>query len=194
MQGIQGKISPAFQLAHLECHNTPKPDLTTEWKDLNLRPDLLQAISEGFKLKQPLSTQIQGLEPVMKNRRVLFAAQTGSGKTLTYLLPLFQKMKIEEEQLIVALKRKQESASNKSKLDLLSSLRAPASPRAIILLPTRELVKQVHKVAKGLSHYCKLKVEICDDLVGKDDYLDILIATPKSLSLLLERRSNPKAS
>ena len=182
MQGIQAKISPAFQLAHLECHSAAKPDLKTDWTSLGLRRDLLEALNEGFKLKQPLPTQIQGLEPVMRNRKILFAAQTGSGKTLTYLLPLFQKLKSEEDALLG------QQGKNVNRMEAIASIRAPASPRAIILLPTRELVKQVYKVAKGLSHYCKLKVEICDDLVTKDDYVDILIATPKSLSKLFERK------
>ncbi len=186
IEGIQAKISPAFQLAHLECHSVAKPDLKTDWKDLGLRKDLLEALNEGLKLKQPLSTQIQGMEPVLKNRKVLFAAQTGSGKTLTYLLPLFQKLKAQEDQLIAHAADK-----GANRMEAIASIRAPASPRAIILLPTRELVKQVHKVAKGLSHYCKLKVEICDDLNSKDDFIDILIATPKSLSTMFERKGKP---
>lgn len=184
MQHIQSKISPAFQLAHLECHTTAKPDLNTQWKDLGLRKDLLEALTTGLKLKQPLPTQIQGLEPVMKNRKVLFAAQTGSGKTLTYLLPLFQKLKTEED----ALLKGADLNSQPSRVQALSSIRSPASPRAVILLPTRELVKQVYKVAKGLSHYCKLKVEMSDSMMGKKEFVDILITTPKSLSTYLDKR------
>lgn len=163
MQHVQSRVPPAFQLAHLQCHSVKTPDSATEWTDLGLRSDLLAALKEGLKLKTPLATQISGIQPLMKSKRVLFAAQTGSGKTLSYLLPLFQRLKAEEE------------SSDKN------ALRKKSSPRALILLPTRELVKQVYKVAKGLSHYCKLKVETSDS-VEKDDFVDILITTPRAFS------------
>lgn len=163
MQHVQSRVPAAFQLAHLQCHSVKTPDSTTEWTDLGLRSDLLTAIKDGLKLKAPLATQISGIQPLMKAKRVLFAAQTGSGKTLSYLLPLFQRLKTEEE--------------SKEK----ESFRKRSSPRALILLPTRELVKQVYKVAKGLSHYCKLKVETVDSF-QKDDFVDILITTPRAFT------------
>lgn len=90
--------------------------------------------------------------------------RTGSGKTLGYLLPLMQKLK---------------------DLELDNSESIVGQPKALILLPTRELALQIFAIAKEMSHFAKLRIR---KLVGGDkgrsletlfsSHIDILITTP----------------
>jgi ATP-dependent RNA helicase DDX28 len=174
MDTLKKDINPRFQLADIRAFSLPSTprdaaSSTTalEWKDLELREDLVRGLTEGLKLKTPLPSQIAGIPALMKLKTTLFAAPTGCGKTLTYLLPLFQNLKAEEED------------HNKSKEKSCSG------PRALILVPTHELVRQVYATAKALSHYAKLRVETIDTVFkhknpNAADSLDILITTPRT--------------
>lgn len=170
MDTLKHDINPRFQLADIRAFSLPStqnPESPAEWTDLGLRDDLLRGLTEGLKLKKPLPSQISGIPALMKLKTGLFAAPTGCGKTLTYLLPLFQNLKAEEDQA--------------------KDTKLPAKgPRALILVPTHELVRQVHVTAKALSHYAKLRVETIDTVFkhknpNAADSLDILISTPRTL-------------
>ena len=170
MNNLKTDINPRFQLADIRAFTLPSTltgDATaTEWKDLGLREDLTRGLLEGLKLKKPLPSQVSGIPALLKLKTGLFAAPTGCGKTLTYLLPLFQHLKNEESD---------------------SAFKREAGPRAVILVPTHELVRQVYSVAKALSHYAKLRIETIDTLFKHDtkpatfNALDLLICTPRSL-------------
>lgn len=171
MDTLKKDINPRFQLADIRAFSLPSTRETTsatsEWNDLQLREDLMRGLTEGLKLKKPLPSQISGIPALMKLKTALFAAPTGCGKTLTYLLPLFQNLKAEEDQHVTAKER------------------PSLGPRALILVPTHELVRQVYSSAKALSHYSKLRVETIDTVFkhknpNAADYLDILITTPRT--------------
>ena len=115
-------------------------------------------------------------------RSVAFAAATGSGKTLSYLLPIIQSLRSQE---LMANSIPNPALS----MEALSKLRRPKRPRAIILAPTRELARQILTVLKSVGHVCKISSEL---LVGGDGYgkqrkkmadrpVDILVATPGRL-------------
>uniref|UniRef100_A0A0G4I0T6 Helicase ATP-binding domain-containing protein n=1 Tax=Chromera velia CCMP2878 TaxID=1169474 RepID=A0A0G4I0T6_9ALVE len=100
-----------------------------------------------------------------------FAAQTGSGKTFAFLLPLFQTLREEEKKS--------------------GFLRRPRHPRMIVLAPTRELAQQVFEVAKAL---CKGPLKLsCASLIGGDDIgkqrkelqrqVDVVVGTPSRVLL-----------
>ena len=171
MDTLKKDINPRFQLADIRAFSLPSTRenasaTAVEWTDLELREDLMRGLIEGLKLKTPLPSQISGIPSLMKLKTALFAAPTGCGKTLTYLLPLFQNLKTEEDQT-----KDRERPSN--------------GPRALILVPTHELVRQVHATAKTLSHYSKLRVETIDTVFKHKNpnaaaSLDILITTPRS--------------
>ena len=74
------------------------------------------------------------------------AASTGSGKTLAYALPTVQYLKSEEE---------------------VGYQRQPLRPRALVLVPTRELAQQVLQSFKQLGHHSKIS---CSAVVGGEDY------------------------
>jgi len=135
--------------------------------DLGLSPEVLRAIDEmGYKHPTPI--QEQAIPVVLMGRDVLGVAQTGTGKTAGFTLPM---------------------------LDILTGSRARARmPRSLILEPTRELALQVAEnfVQYGkhlkLTHALLIGGESMND--QKDALMrgvDVLIATPGRLIDLFER-------
>ena len=100
----------------IQGQNCPKP--ITSFKDLNLPPELQQYLADNGYIS-PTAIQMQALSCVMSGRDIIGLAETGSGKTLAYSLPLFMFLKA----------------------------RKPCfpgeGPVALILTPTRELMRQV---------------------------------------------------
>ena len=137
------------------------------FKDLGLSPDLLSAIADaGYDTPTPIQ---EGAIPIaLTGRDVLGVAQTGTGKTASFTLPMIER---------------------------LSRGRARARmPRSLILAPTRELADQVAENVKTYTKYHKLSMAL---LIGGvafepqkrliDQGVDILIATPGRLLDLVER-------
>ncbi|KAF9219551.1 P-loop containing nucleoside triphosphate hydrolase protein, partial [Gyrodon lividus] len=101
----------------------------------NATPTAIQALSLKHLFKQP--------ESETKWKEYLLASETGSGKSIAYLLPLLQD-----------LKRTELQGSPSPRTSLSRSL----NPRALILAPTHELSRQLAGFAKKLSHVIKLRV------------------------------------
>jgi len=86
---------------------------------LGLSAELLRALQDkGYS--QPTPIQLRGIPPVLEGRDLLAAAQTGTGKTAAFALPLLQRLSEAEH-----------------------GPRGPRAPRALVLVPTRELAAQV---------------------------------------------------
>src|SRR5512147_3058864 len=84
------------------------------FSDLGLKPELTAAVAEkGYT--EPTPIQKAAIPAVLSGRDVLAGAQTGTGKTASFVLPILQRL----------------------------GTRAPQGPRALILTPTRELAAQV---------------------------------------------------
>ncbi|KAI9815567.1 MAG: RNA helicase [Pycnora praestabilis] len=141
-------------------------------------------------------------------KQYLLAAETGSGKTLAYLLPTIDAIKRSEatdadtkahERAMEEGRRKQ----NQYELDSppLSNQPHPTTgrPRAIILLPTSELVSQIGNLTKALSHTVKIRSALISSAYsGKvirnrlfsPSGVDILISTPHLLASIAESDPN----
>jgi ATP-dependent RNA helicase MRH4 len=141
----------------------------------------------------------------------LLAAETGSGKTLAYLLPIIDAIKREEtadaeqearEKSEAAAKKEAEKRDRDDIFGLesppLTNATDPARPRAIILVPSAELVAQVGKVAKSLSHTVKFRAAaisakntptVIRNRLFNENGVDIVICTPPLLASIAE--SNP---
>jgi ATP-dependent RNA helicase RhlE len=91
--------------------------------------------------------QKETIPRLLKGENVVMAASTGSGKTLAYTLPIMQHLHEEE---------------NNQGYE-----RLPKRPRCLILVPTRELAKQVLDQIKGLSHIYKVSSTA---VMGGEDY------------------------
>ncbi|MGX0875982.1 superfamily II DNA/RNA helicase [Roseovarius sp. MBR-154] len=139
----------------------------TKFSDLNLNPKVLKAIEEaGYETPTPI--QAGAIPPALEGRDVLGIAQTGTGKTAGFTLPM---------------------------LSLLSRGRARARmPRSLVLCPTRELAAQVAENFDTYSKHLKLTKALLiggvsfkeqDKLIDKG--VDVLIATPGRLLDHFER-------
>lgn len=139
----------------------------TEFSDLGLSPTTLQAVADtGYTTATPI--QAQAIPVALAGQDVLGIAQTGTGKTAAFTLPL---------------------------IDKLQSGRAKARmPRALVIAPTRELADQVassfEKYAKGTKLSWALLiggVSFGDQEKKLDRGVDVLIATPGRLLDHFER-------
>ncbi|KAI9773600.1 MAG: RNA helicase [Geoglossum simile] len=138
----------------------------------------------------------------------LLAAETGSGKTLAYLLPTIDAIKRAEtidaefaahKAAVEAEKLKQNTFELES--PPLSNQPHPTTgrPRAIVLLPTSELVEQVGALAKSFSHTVKFRAALISSAYSgrvirsrlfNPSGIDILISTPYLLSSIAESDPN----
>ncbi|EER24096.1 ATP-dependent RNA helicase MRH4, mitochondrial precursor, putative [Coccidioides posadasii C735 delta SOWgp] len=160
----------------------------------------------------------EGQEDMPRFDQYLLAAETGSGKTLAYLLPVVDaikrteaKDKEEEERMAKEeLKKEQEQAGEKNQnlFELESPgeeeeepINAPKSvvkPKAIILVPTSELVEQIGRIVKQLAHTVKYRSALLASnytprkirrTLFNPNGLDILVTTPYLVASIAE--ANP---
>lgn len=143
------------------------------FSDLHLLPTIQETLTEkGFVTLTDI--QKRALPALLTGRSIVGVAETGSGKTLAYALPILQLLKSLE-------------------LDG-DRIEAAAQPRALVLVPTRELGEQVSKVFKPFTHTTRLRVRTVlggtaldvakQNLAGP---FEVLVATPGRLVKLLER-------
>ena len=135
--------------------------------DLGLSDELLKAVTEaGYDTPTPI--QAQAIPPVLMMKDIIGIAQTGTGKTASFVLPM---------------------------IDILAHGRARAlMPRSLILEPTRELAAQVAENFEKYGKYHKLNmalliggVQMGDQLKALEKGVDVLIATPGRLMDLFQR-------
>jgi len=129
------------------------------FEDLNLNKPLLQALAD-LEYTNPTPIQEKVFPVIMDGRDVLGVAQTGTGKTFAYLLPILRQLKFSDQK----------------------------QPRILIVVPTRELVLQVIREINKLTTYMNIRVggvyggtNINTQKQIVYDGLDILVATPGRL-------------
>lgn len=133
------------------------------FESFSFAPEILQAIKEcGYQTLTPI--QRQAIPAIRRGNNVLASAQTGTGKTAAFSLPILQKM-VEQP---------------KSK--------EAGQTRALILTPTRELAEQIALNLKDYSRHLKLTVSLMTGGKNTESQLkklkqgaDILVATPGRL-------------
>lgn len=141
--------------------------------EFSLLPTLLATLKEK-DLKVPTEIQSRAIPALLEGKSVVGVAQTGSGKTLAYALPILHLLKTLENEL--------------------DPVTEEAHPRAVILVPTRELGEQVSKVFKPFTHTTRLRVRTVLGGTAFDvsrrnvtGCFEILIATPGRLMKLMSR-------
>jgi ATP-dependent RNA helicase RhlE len=143
----------------------------TDFTSLGLTPAILKSISElGYT--EPTPIQTQAIPLLLEGRDLMGLAQTGTGKTAAFGLPLIQK------------------------LSAYGARPGPRATHALILAPTRELVNQIATNLRGFVRHSHLKVT---SVVGGQSInaqtnalqrgTDILVATPGRLLDLVERKA-----
>ena len=150
------KVTPGKKLSYM-----------TEFSNLGLDPSVLSAV-EAAGYEKPTPIQIQAIPPTLEGRDLLGIAQTGTGKTASFVLPM---------------------------INALIRGRAKARmPRSLVLTPTRELATQVSKNFTNYSIHSNLSmalliggVSFTKQIALIDRGVDVLIATPGRLLDLFER-------
>ena len=141
-----------------------------QFDQLGLRPEILRAVKfRGYS--KPTSIQEQAVPAVLAGKDVLGGAQTGTGKTAAFALPILEKLS---------------SSSDKGK----------KHPRALVLTPTRELADQVGESFFSYGRFVKLKtakifggVKINPHIDRLKSGADIVVATPGRLMDHLNQRT-----
>lgn len=134
------------------------------FNSLGLRTELLRAVSEqGYR--EPTPIQLQAIPPVLEGRDLIGGAQTGTGKTAGFTLPLLQRM-----------------------METNHTAKSRRTIRALMLTPTRELAAQVAESVLTYGKYLPLKstavfggVNINPQIQKLRKGVDILVATPGRL-------------
>ena len=112
------------------------------------KPTAIQSLSIKYALPSLFLEENQHKSPTENWGQFLLASETGSGKSIAYLLPMLQGIKQAEH--------KRESSSTAS--PVASSATRRHAPRGLVLAPTHELSRQLSSFAKSLVHAVKLRV------------------------------------
>ncbi|MGB4971589.1 MAG: DEAD/DEAH box helicase [Cyclobacteriaceae bacterium] len=144
-------------------------DQSSEWLNFKLNKQLLTAIDKAGYLR-PTEIQKKSIPLILGGQQVIGIAQTGTGKTAAYLLPILMRIKYAQEN----------------------------GPRALILAPTKELVVQVTQNAQTLAESTDLRIVSLYGGIGPTGQInaikagaDILVATPGRFMDLYLRNEIP---
>ncbi|MEQ8194418.1 MAG: DEAD/DEAH box helicase, partial [Rhodospirillales bacterium] len=144
--------------------------MTEDFTGLGLNKQILQAL-DAKNYKQPTPIQLNAIPPVLSGRDLFGIAQTGTGKTAAFALPILQRL-----------------AETKPP-------KGPRHPRALILAPTRELAHQIGEEFRSFGKHLPLRHTVIFGGVGQRPQVDalrrgvdIVIATPGRLLDLLGQR------
>lgn len=128
-------------------------------------------VLEGLGLTEPTEIQTKTIPHAIAGRSIMASAETGSGKTAAFLLPIIEQLK------------------------------QPGGMRALILAPTRELALQIEANAKSYGRFAGLRTvsvvggeSVSKQIRALKTGVDILIATPGRLNDLIERGTVPLKS
>jgi ATP-dependent RNA helicase RhlE len=143
---------------------------TANFADMNLSADILKAVLEqGYDVPSPI--QAQAIPAVLEGRDLMAAAQTGTGKTAGFTLPILEIL-------------------SKGKLARANQV------RTLILTPTRELAAQVQASVANYGKYLPLRstvvfggVKINPQMMKLRQGVDILVATPGRLLDLYNQKA-----
>ncbi|RAL42105.1 hypothetical protein DM860_011888 [Cuscuta australis] len=149
----------------------PRP--MRSWTESKLIPELLKAVDRaGYKTPSPI--QMAAIPLGLQQRDVIGVAETGSGKTAAFVLPMLSYI---------------------SRLPPMSEENAAEGPYAVVMAPTRELAQQIEDETVKFAHYLGIKVV---SIVGGHSIeeqglrfrqgCEVIIATPNRLIDCLERR------
>jgi ATP-dependent RNA helicase RhlE len=136
------------------------------FSELGLKPELVTAVTEkGYT--EPTPIQLAAIPAVLAGRDVLAGAQTGTGKTAGFVLPILQRL----------------------------GARGTGAPRALILTPTRELAAQVAESVRHYGKHTGLRSAVIFGGVSERPQIDalrngcdILVATPGRLLDLINQK------
>ena len=139
------------------------------FEQLHLSPALLRAVAEeGYTDATPI--QAQAIPHVLEGRDLVGCAQTGTGKTAAFALPILQRLAGQPMQ-------------------------KPRQIRVLVLAPTRELATQIHESFQAYGRHVDVRSMVMFGGVGQEPQVrnlqrgpDVLVATPGRLLDLMNQR------
>ncbi|MBS3063016.1 MAG: DEAD/DEAH box helicase, partial [Candidatus Diapherotrites archaeon] len=139
------------------------------FKELNLLEPLQRALDkEGYT--EPTPIQAKAIPPLLQGRDLIGIAQTGTGKTAAFVLPILQRMSLDRKQT------------------------QPGAPRVLVLAPTRELASQINESFSAYGRFMPFRHTAIFGGVGQFPQtralahgVDILVATPGRLMDLMQQ-------
>ena len=151
------------------------------FKSLRLAAPLLRALAEeGYETPTPI--QAKAIPPALEGRDILGSAQTGTGKTAAFCLPLIQRLEVAGE-----LGADAAHAPKRA--------RTSGRPHALILAPTRELAVQIAESLAVYGRHAACRTAVIYGGVGQaaqvralQNGVDIVVATPGRLLDLVQQR------
>ena len=145
----------------------------SSFADFNLLPTLQASLAEKG-LVTPTEVQVRAIPALMKGQSVIGLSPTGSGKTPAFVLPILHQLK--------TLEKEGNPVAEESR------------PRALVIVPARELGDQVTRVFKPFTHTTRLRVR---SVLGGTKFevakrnvqgaFEVLVATPGRLLQLMDR-------
>eukprot|EP00357_Protocruzia_adherens_P006693 CAMPEP_0114992628 /NCGR_PEP_ID=MMETSP0216-20121206/12053_1 /TAXON_ID=223996 /ORGANISM="Protocruzia adherens, Strain Boccale" /LENGTH=478 /DNA_ID=CAMNT_0002356127 /DNA_START=260 /DNA_END=1697 /DNA_ORIENTATION=- len=146
------------------------------FEDMDLIPEIEECLQENQFLT-PTPIQSRGIPTILSSDASFLVAQPGTGKTLSYILPMLNLLKLQE-------------------IRMDTKLTESKRPRAIIIVPNRELAEQVRSVIKLFAHDVRLT---CSSLCGGVPYnferslltkgVDVIVTTLQRLNFHRQREN-----
>ncbi|KAF2968533.1 hypothetical protein GQX73_g5059 [Xylaria multiplex] len=188
------RLTPRYAFSHLystesataqanregEFAPVPSAPVTrfSELSQLGVNPQLVAALTRGMGYDAMTEVQSMAINPALKGTDMVAQAKTGTGKTLAFLVPIFQRVLVDQPELADRRVRRRASSQD---------------IRAIILSPTRELAEQIGVEARKLANNTGIVVQTAVGGTRKRESLfkmwregcDVLVATPGRLNDLL---------
>jgi len=155
----------------------PQPASPASFAALGLSPALLRTLAEE-KYERPTPIQTQAIPHVLAGRDLLGCAQTGTGKTAAFALPMLQRLSTPRDGAVASA----------------PGSRRAAGPRALILVPTRELAVQVAESFGTYGRHLRVSRAVIFGGVGQGPQVeavrrgaDVVVATPGRLLDLMDQ-------
>jgi superfamily II DNA/RNA helicase len=165
---FDGTVAAVADTTPIATEDAVTTAAVTSFAELGV-PDALVRTLNRAEITTPFSIQTATIPDAMAGRDVLGRGQTGSGKTLAFGLPMLTRL----------------AASGRSK---------PRRPKALVLVPTRELAMQVNDaltpLAKSMGLFTKTAfggAPYHTQIFALERGVDVLVATPGRLADLIER-------
>ena len=153
------------------------------WKEANLPDEIYNVIKNEYRFEEPRPIQRQAIPVGLQNRDIIGIAQTGSGKTVAFLIPL----------LVYIVSSRKEEGNNPGKMTLTED--DDLGPYAIILAPTRELAQQIDEETTKFARALNIRTALIIGGVSREAQgvhlrkgVEIVIGTPGRLLDVLSNR------
>lgn len=136
-----------------------------KFEEMGLKKDLLRGIF-GFGFDKPSPIQSKGIPAIIGKKDVIAQAQSGSGKTATFVIGLLENIDCEDLKV-----------------------------QALVLAPTRELALQINEVVKGIGYHLKIRTHVCtggtqiiDDKTKLKEGVHVVVGTPGRVRDMMNRQ------